>query len=234
MIVLALYAISDLHLSFGTDKPMNIFGAKWNNYTERLFENWQAIVKPDDVVVIPGDISWAMYLEDARDDFKFINSLNGTKLLLKGNHDYWWTTMSKMEKFLAENNFSTIKILNNTAFLYNNMAICGTRGWSSASENSDGEDKRIFEREKIRLVLSLEDAKAKNPEKIVVAMHYPPISDGNDDFLSIIKEYGASRCVYGHLHGASHNFAVEGELDGVKINLVSCDYINFAPLFLEI
>ncbi len=231
---MALYAISDLHLSFGTDKPMNIFGSKWENYTEKLKENWQKKIKPEDIVIIPGDISWAMYLEEAVEDFKFLNSLNGTKLILKGNHDYWWTTMSKMEAFLNENDFSTIKILNNTAYLYENIAICGTRGWNFAPENSTGEDRKIFEREKLRLVMSLEEAKVYKSEKILVAMHFPPISEENQDFFDIAKEYGAKAFIYGHLHAAAHKTAIEGERDGVDIRLVSCDYINFDPILLEI
>ncbi len=230
---MALFAISDLHLSFGTDKPMNIFGSKWEGYTERLFNNWQSKVKEDDIVIIPGDISWATYIEEAYKDFEYINSLNGTKILLKGNHDYWWTTVSKMEKFLNDNNFSTIKILNNTAFMYKGIAICGTRGWNSVPENSVSDDKKIFDREKIRLVLSLESAKALNPDKIIVAMHYPPITEEQSSFFEILKEYKVSRCVYGHLHGPSHQNAIVGEVDGIKIDLVSGDYINFDPLFLE-
>ncbi len=230
---MALFAISDLHLSFGTDKPMNIFGSKWENYTNRLAENWQSKIKKDDTVIIPGDISWAMYLEDADKDFGFINSLNGTKIILKGNHDYWWTTVSKMEKFLDDKGFNTIKILNNTAYCYRNIALCGTRGWNFVTENSKENDKKIFERERIRLVLSLESAQALNPEKIVVAMHYPPVSENERDFFDILKEYKVDRCIYGHLHGPSHQNAIEGEVDGVKINLVAGDYINFDPLFLE-
>ncbi len=233
LIFVAIFAISDLHLSFGTDKPMNIFGSNWERYTERLFENWQSKVKEEDVVIIPGDISWAMYIEDAYEDFKFIESLNGTKILLKGNHDYWWTTVKKMENYLKNNGFDTIKILNNTAYLCGNIAICGTRGWNCVPQDSQSDDKKIFDREKIRLVLSLENAKSLNPEKIIVAMHYPPISEGGNDFSDILKEYGVDRCIYGHLHGPAHQNAIEGEVDGIKINLVSGDYINFNPLFLE-
>ena len=230
---MALYAISDLHLSFGTNKPMNIFGSKWENYTEKLKINWQSVVKTDDVVIIPGDISWAMYMEDSYEDFKFINSLNGTKLIMKGNHDYWWTTVSKMQKYFEENEFTSIEILNHNAYMYNDTAICGTRGWIFPPENSIGEDKKIFEREKIRLVLSLEEAKSKNPDEIIVAMHYPPLGDGNNDFVNIMKEYSVTRCIYGHLHGSSHANAVEGVKDGIQFNLVSCDYMNFNPLFLK-
>lgn len=230
---MALFAISDLHLSFGTDKPMNIFGSKWENYTERLYENWQAKVKKEDVVIIPGDISWATYIEDAYEDFNFINSLNGTKILLKGNHDYWWTTISKMEKYMEQNGFNTIKILNNTTFLYKNIAICGTRGWNFVSENTNSDDRKIFERERIRLILSLENAKSVKTEKIIVAMHYPPVSDDGSGFYDILKGYNVSRCIYGHLHGPSHQNAIQGEIDGIQIDLVSGDYINFDPLFLE-
>ncbi|MBE7011060.1 MAG: serine/threonine protein phosphatase [Ruminococcaceae bacterium] len=230
---MALYAISDLHLSFGTDKPMNIFGAKWENYTEKLKYNWQSKVCSDDVVIIPGDISWALYIEEAYEDFKFLNSLSGTKVIMKGNHDYWWTTVSKMEKFFAENNFNSIKILNNNAYMYNKTAVCGTRGWNFPTPNATGEDKKIFEREKIRLVLSLENAKEKSPDEIIVAMHYPPLSEENYEFIDIMKEYGVSRCVYGHLHGPSHATAYEGIKENIEINLISCDYMNFDPLFLK-
>lgn len=228
----ALYAISDLHLSFGTDKPMNIFGPKWENYTKRLAENWQSKVKSEDTVIIPGDISWAMYIQEAYEDFKFINALNGTKVLLKGNHDYWWTTVSKMEKYLSENGFDTIKILNNTAFLCGSTAICGTRGWSIDTGAKEA-DRKIYERERLRLVMSLENAKKMKPENIIVAMHYPPVSDSGGDFLDILKEYGVRRCVYGHLHGHSHHSAPVGVIEGIELSLVSGDYINFDPLFLE-
>lgn len=230
---MALFAISDLHLSFGTDKPMNIFGSKWEGYTEKLFLSWQSKVKPEDIVIIPGDISWATYIEDAYKDFEFINSLNGTKIFLKGNHDYWWTTLSKMEKFLKDSNFNSIKILNNGAFLYKDTAICGTRGWLGAPEGAASENRRIFERERIRLVLSLEEAKKLNPKDILVALHYPPVSEDKNDFMDILKEYGVKRCIYGHLHGASLKNAPKGDIEGVEIIPVSGDYINFDPLFLE-
>lgn len=230
---MALYAISDLHLSFGTDKPMNIFGAKWENYTEKLAENWQKKIKDDDVVIIPGDISWATYIEEAYEDFKFINSLKGTKIFLKGNHDYWWTTISKMEKYIVQCGFDTIKILNNTAFLYKKTAICGTRGWNLIDKNSKNEDIKIFEREKIRLILSLENAKKTGAEEIIAAIHYPPVSETDSDFMDILREYGVKKCVYGHLHGSAHRNAVTGNVGGVDLELVSCDYINFDPLFLE-
>lgn len=228
---MAIFAVSDLHLPLGVDKPMNVFGSKWDNYVEKLKENWQKIVKPEDIVIMPGDISWATYLEDSVADFEYINSLNGKKVILKGNHDYWWTTMNKLSIFMAEHKFSTIEFVHNTAVMYGETAICGTRGWNIAHDNSSDEDKKIFMREKQRMILSLEDAKRKKAKEIIVAMHYPPVEkDGlNRDFIEILKEYGVKKCVYGHLHAAAQNFACQGDVDGVKLTLVSCDYLNFIP-----
>lgn len=229
---MALYAISDLHLSLGTDKPMDVFGVRWENYTEKLQNKWLNKIKKDDVVLIPGDISWATYIEDAYKDFEFINNLPGTKIILKGNHDYWWTTQSKMEKFFTENDFLSIKILQNNSYLLGRTAVCGTRGWSAA-EKSSGEDRKIFDREKIRLLLSLEDAKRKNPSKIIVMLHYPPIFQNNREIFDILKEYRVDECIYGHLHGKAHSGAPCGNIDGIELKLVSGDYIDFDPIFLE-
>ena len=143
---MAIYALADLHLSFNTDKPMDVFGDAWGNYTEKIYDNWQSIVKDEDLVIIPGDVSWATYMDDAWEDFNFINNLKGKKIILKGNHDYWWTTLSKMNKFLEENKFDTIKILNNTAVEYEDTALCGTRGWWVKEDMTD-EDLKILDRE---------------------------------------------------------------------------------------
>lgn len=231
---MAIYAISDLHLPLSINKPMDIFGPKWSNYVERLRENWQNIVNKEDIVIMPGDISWATYLTDAVADFKYIHELNGRKIILKGNHDYWWTTMNKLNSFLETNNFDTIEFLHNTAVVYENTAICGTRGWNIANEHSSDEDKKIFLREKQRLILSLEDARKLNAEEIIVAMHYPPVEkDGiNYDFIDIMKEYGVKRCIYGHLHAAAQNYARQGDVNGVNLSLVSCDYLSFIPKLL--
>lgn len=231
---MAIYAISDLHLPLSVDKPMDIFGSKWANYVEKLRENWQNIVTEEDTVIMPGDISWATYLNDAVKDFKYIHELNGRKIILKGNHDYWWTTMSKLNKFIDENNFDTIEFLHNTAVLCENTAICGTRGWNIANDKSSDEDKKIFLREKQRLILSLEDARRLNPDEIIVAMHYPPVEkDGiNYDFIDIMKEYGVKKCIYGHLHAAAQKFARQGNIKGVDLALVSCDYLSFIPKLL--
>lgn len=231
---MAIFAISDLHLAMSCDKPMNIFSSKWDNYTDKMRDSWNKIVTDDDYVIIPGDISWATYIEDAVADFEYIHSLNGKKLISKGNHDYWWTTLNKMNAFLKTNGFDSITILKNTSHIIGDTAICGTRGWTIPA-SAASEDARIFEREKQRLILSLEDAKAKKAKKIICAMHYPPIektSEGSE-FLEIMKAYGVSRCIYGHLHGAAHKTAPVGIFSDVRLQLVSCDYLNFVPLLIE-
>lgn len=230
---MAIYALADLHLSFGTDKPMDVFGDAWDNYTERISDNWQSIVKPDDLVIVPGDISWATYIEDAYKDFDFINRLNGKKAILKGNHDYWWTTLSKMNKFLTENHFDTITILNNTAISYEDAAICGTRGWWIREDMSE-EDIRILDREKIRLVLSCEAAATLQKDRIIVGLHYPPVDKTGEhrEFLEILKEYNVDTCVYGHLHSHSHKTAVVGDVEGVDMKLVAGDFVDFTPILV--
>lgn len=232
---MSLFAISDLHLSFDTDKPMDVFGKGWDNYVQRLQTSWNSIVSNNDTVIIPGDISWATYIDDAVKDFEYINSLNGKKLILKGNHDYWWTTMNKMEIFLKEHDFSTIQILHNNAYLYDGIAICGTRGWVIPSPESTGEDKKMFEREKQRLILSLESAKTYRTDEIIVAMHYPPVDkDGlNEDFLNIMREYGVTQCVFGHLHSTAHTLAPTGYWGNIKLRLVSSDYLKFIPALIR-
>lgn len=232
---MAIFAISDLHLSIGGNKPMDVFGHKWDNYTEKMRKVWNSIVKEDDVVIIPGDISWATYIDEAVADFEYINDLNGKKLIIKGNHDYWWTTKNKMNVYLKEHKFDTVEILQNDAYLYDGVAICGTRGWEIPTAESTGENRKIYEREKQRLILSLESAKALNPEKIIVAMHYPPVDKGktSSDFIEIMKEYNVGECVFGHLHAASHVYAPIGIYEGIKLSLVACDYLNFTPLLIN-
>lgn len=231
---MAIFAISDLHLSTTCDKPMNVFSSKWDNYTDKMRENWNKIVSENDYVIIPGDISWATYLEDAVTDFAYIHSLNGKKLISKGNHDYWWTTLNKMNLFLNENGFDSISIMKNTAYMIGDTAICGTRGWIIPS-SAVGEDAKIFEREKQRLILSLEDASAMGAKNIICALHYPPVSkeSENSEFLDIMNAYGVKRCIYGHLHGISHASAPIGVFSGIKLQLVSCDYLNFIPMLIE-
>ncbi|MBQ3038558.1 MAG: metallophosphoesterase [Clostridia bacterium] len=232
---MALYTISDLHLPIGIDKPMDIFGSKWTNYVQRLEKNWKAIINDDDTVVIPGDISWATYLEQSIPDFDFIESLPGRKIIMKGNHDYWWTTMSKLNKFLADNNYKTISFMQNNSFMYKDVAICGTRGWNYIGYGTaTDEDIRIYEREVGRFLLSLDEAKKSNPEKIIAFFHYPPIcADCMDNgFTEVMKNNGIELCIYGHIHSAGHKNAVEGVRDGIKYMLVSCDYRDFIPVKL--
>lgn len=228
---LAIYALSDLHLSFSADKPMDVFGDRWNNHTERIYENWQKTVSKDDTVIIAGDVSWATYIEDAYEDFKFIESLNGKKIIIKGNHDYWWTTLKKMNEFLSQSGFNSISIIHNTAIECENAAVCGTRGWSIREEGTNA-DMRIYDREKLRLILSLEQAARLKKERIVVAMHYPPLEKENNssEFMEIMKNYNVDCCVYGHLHSYSHKFAVNGIVDGIELKLTAGDYTDFTPV----
>lgn len=229
---MSIYAIADLHLPFGVDKPMNIFGKAWQDYTQKIFENWNSTVKPGDTVILPGDLSWATYLKDAYRDFEFINNLPGKKIITKGNHDYFFTTLSKMNKFLSENNFSTIKILQNNYFLVENVLICGTRGWDV--EKKSEEDLKILNREGIRLSLSLESAKNDFPNRdIYVFLHYPPILKDrkvNTVFTDIMEKYNVKKCFYGHLHANGINNAFLGNNNNVIFSLISADYLKFAPL----
>lgn len=220
---MALFSISDLHLSFGTDKPMDVFGERWKNYEQRLMENWNNAVSADDVVIVNGDNSWAMYLEDTFKDFDFINKLNGTKLISKGNHDYWWTTMKKHEKWCKENGFDSIKFLHNNYYMYKDVAICGTRGWQLTSRNE--EDLKVYNREKERLILSLKLASAQSPSQIIVALHYPPDSE----FKQIMEEYNVGICLFGHLHAAGFKDYSDYDENGISYRLVSCDYLQFKP-----
>lgn len=228
---MAIFALADLHLSFGTDKPMDVFGPKWEHYTEKIYENWQSVVSNDDLVLIPGDVSWATYISDAYEDFKFLNELKGRKVIIKGNHDYWWTTLKKMDEFLSDNSFDTIKILNNTAVEFEDTAICGTRGWS-VQDNNDEDDERIIDREKKRLILTLEEAVKLKKKRLVVGIHYPPFDRHGEEngFLEIMRNYGVDICVYGHLHSYAHKNAVEGILNGVELHLVAGDYVDFRPV----
>jgi len=227
---MAIYAISDLHLSFSVNKPMDVFGADWKNYTDILKQNWNDIVTEDDIVLMPGDTSWGTYLKDSLSDFKFIDDLPGKKIITKGNHDYWWETVTKMNAFLKENNIKTIEFLHNSAVLYDNIAICGTKGYPDNLTKSD--DERLYQRELSRLNLSLSKAKNLNPDKIVVMLHYPP--DIHSDFAKIMQENNVNFCIYGHLHAAGIKNAFSGLSGGITYELVSCDYLKFRPIRIDI
>ena len=228
---MALFAISDLHLSLGTNKPMDIFSGNWEGYIEKIKKNWMETVGDKDTVIIPGDICWATYLNDTKEDFGFLHLLPGRKIISKGNHDYWWTTVTKMNKFLVDNNLNDIFFLHNNYYEYDEWAICGTRGWSTYENTSGNEEQKIFERERKRLELSLEQGKRSGKDNIVVVLHYPPFydSNGEDNFMEIMKRFGVDICLYGHLHG-DFSSARQGMINDIEFRLVSSDYLNFKPV----
>ena len=221
-----IYAIGDLHLSFNEDKPMDIFGDNWENHEEKIKQDWLKKVNENDLVLLPGDFSWSMHLKDTIKDFEYLNSLPGKKILLKGNHDYWWTTVTNMRNFLEENNFQNIDFLHNNSYEYEEYIIAGTRGWI---QSADEEDKRLVQREVQRLELSIQDGVKKYGEDkpIIVNMHYPPIASEPSPFIEVMKKYNVKKCIYGHLHGESIKEAIEGMHDGIEIKLVSSDSLNF-------
>lgn len=225
---MALYAIADVHLSLGVDKPMDVFPG-WEDYTRRLQENWCRLVKPDDTVVIAGDISWAMRLEDTREDFAYLHALPGKKLLLKGNHDYWWTTRRKMERYLETEGFTDITFVHNSAVPVQECAVCGTRGWLAGAMSE--EDQKIVNREVGRLKTSLDEALRQDLSPLVF-LHYPPIYDGArcQPILDLLREYEITDCYYGHIHGRqAARRAPMGEYEGIRMHLLSCDYVRFMP-----
>lgn len=229
---MALFAIADLHLSLGEDKPMDIF-AGWNDYVERLTTNWNKLVKANDTIVVAGDISWAMKLEETLIDFEYINKLPGKKIFLKGNHDYWWATKNKMDNYLADNGLDTISILFNNAYQCDEYAICGTRGWFL--ENEKAEDIKVLNREVGRLRTSIECALKTNKEPIVF-LHYPPIYGGSvcDEIMQVLIDCGIKKCYYGHIHGQKNiKYAFEGEYSGIDFRLISCDKLSFTPLLVR-
>ncbi len=225
-----LYGIADLHLSFGTDKPMDIFHG-WENHAVRIEENWRRLVRPEDTVMIPGDVSWAVTMEQAKADFAFIHRLPGKKIISRGNHDYWFTTKTKVEKALAGWGFDSISILFNNCYEFGGYCLCATRGW--VNESGEPEDKKVLNREAGRLRLSLE-AGVKTGKEIIAFLHYPPIYGGSEcyEILDVLHEYGVKTCYYGHLHGISRRYAIGGVRDGIYYELISSDHLAFAPKLL--
>ncbi len=224
---MALYAIGDLHLCLGAPKPMDVFGGNWQGYMEKLKEG-VSVIQPEDTTVLLGDLSWALDLAHATDDFAWIDKIPGRKIILKGNHDYWWSTASKFYKFCEENNFSDQFILNNNHYQYNGWAICGTRDWFFEETRSSDHDEKVFKRELIRLEASLQSA-GELPK--AVFLHYPPKYKGYEcpEILELLQKYQVKKCYYGHLHGPSHGLAIEGLWDGVEYKLVSADRLDFKP-----
>lgn len=229
---MSIYVIADLHLSFLEDKPMGIFGNNWENHEEKIKKDWLKKVKNEDYVILPGDFSWAMYLKDTILDFEYLNKLPGHKILLKGNHDYWWTTLKKLNEFVEESGLKNIEFLYNNSYLVEDKIIVGTRGWNILDIE---EDSKMLKRENARLELSIQDGiKKYGQEKEKIAfMHYPPINKNDiiknkkSIFVKTLEKYNIRRCYYGHLHGISHKEAVEGNIDGIEYKLISADYTNF-------
>ena len=224
---MALYGIGDLHLCLGAEKPMDVFGGNWVGYMDKLQEGL-SVITPEDTTVLLGDLSWALSLEEAAKDFSWINDIPGRKIILKGNHDYWWTTASKFYKFCQENGFSNQFVLNNNHYEYEGWAICGTRGWFYEEQRSGQHDEKVFKRELLRLETSLKSA-GDLPK--LVFLHYPPRYKGYEcpELLELLERYQVRQCFYGHLHGPSHKLAMEGLWDGVEYRLLSADFLDFKP-----
>ena len=228
---MALYAMGDLHLCLGAPKPMDVFGGAWVGYMEKL-KRGLSVITGDDTLILMGDLSWALDLNSAVADFAWINEIPGRKIILKGNHDYWWSTQAKFTKFCLENGFSDLNLLNNNCYFYDDWAICGTRGWFFEEERSGDHDEKVFRRELIRLEASL---KAAGDREKMVFLHYPPRYKGYTcrEILDLLESYGVRQCFYGHLHGASHKLAMEGTWDGIEYRLLSADYLNFQPYIVK-
>ena len=224
-----LFTIADLHLPLGADKPMDIFGG-WDNYVERLEKNWKKLVNDEDTVVIGGDISWGISLNESKPDFEFINSLPGQKIILKGNHDYWWSTANKINEFLIENKFDTIKILHNNCYSDGKLAICGTRGW--IYDGAGQHDQKVILREASRLETSIKAALQSGATPIVF-LHYPPAYAEYicEEIVAVLKKYSIDCVYYGHIHGRGIYNTVS-EYDGIKLKLVAADGVDFTPQFV--
>ncbi len=225
---MSLFVIGDLHLSLGCDKPMDVFGGRWENYIQKLNEGF-SLVKDGDTTVICGDLTWGMTLDEAEEDFRYIHRIPGRKIILKGNHDYWWSTANKAKTFFAEKDIDSIDILNNNCFFYEDIAICGTRGWAAEGNVSREHDKKMTDREVLRLEASL---KAAGDREKIVFLHYPPKMLGYEctPMLELMERYGVKKCYYGHLHSAGRAAAFEGESHGIRFRLISSDHLLFIPL----
>lgn len=220
---MAVFAIADLHLPAQT-KPMDVFGQHWKDHFQRIRQDWLSRVTPEDLVLLPGDISWAMRLEEALEDLHSIGSLPGTKVLLRGNHDYWWSSIGRVRRALPEGMYA----LQNDSLLLNGRLYAGTRGWTLPGAEATEDDLRIYSRERLRLEMSLKHARGRDAEApITVMMHYPPLTAESEGFSDLLEAYGVEDCVYGHLHGHAIFGAVRGQRGSVKYHQVSCDGLDF-------
>ena len=227
---MSIYAIGDLHLSVAAKKPMDIFPG-WENHAERLIENWNRKIRAQDTVVLVGDTSWGMTLASSIPDFRLIDRLPGKKIILKGNHDYWWVSVSKMQNAFAEHGITTLSILHNNSYEVEGKWICGSRGW--LFENGEAHDDKIIRREAMRMEASLKSAGAKGER--ILFLHYPPVYAGQvqERFLEVMKKYGIKRCCYGHIHGNGHRYAIQGDYRGIDLRMVSSDYLQFDPALIS-
>ena len=230
-----VFAISDLHLSFGTNKPMDVFGEKWENYEQKIKNNVKSVVTDSDLLLIAGDLSWAMNIDESKPDFEFIGSLSGTKMVVRGNHDYWWKSISGVREIAEPLN---IYALQNDSVKFGKYIVAGTRGWvvPEKGKGMSEEDRKIYNRELIRLEMALKDASSKKEEGdcLIVLIHYPPFNSSIDEseFTTLLEQYGVNYCVYGHLHGKTKFSAGTYEKNGVKYILSSCDKIGFSPIYI--
>ena len=235
---MSIYALADLHLALSNpEKSMDVFGSRWEGYIPKIKDNWMNTVTDSDTVLIPGDISWATYIDKAEEDFRFISDLPGTKLLSRGNHDFWWTTMKKMEVFFAQKGFDNLQFIRTNVAQVEDCLISGTRGWMIESKASiEGSDNRkIYEREKLRIGMCIDKLNETDPEhskKHILMIHYPPLTSNQEftEFAEIISDGGVDICVYGHLHGKAHKKAFEGEFGGTRFICASADYVGFKPV----
>ncbi len=235
---MSVFVISDLHLSTNADKSMEVFGKRWQNYTERLQRNWNAVVNDSDTVIIPGDISWGLTLDESISDFTFLNALNGKKIIGKGNHDFWWQTLTKIKKKFLEHNINSIDIMYNNAFDFDDFIACGTRGWYSDEKQNptqnDVDNKKIINREVIRLKMSLDEAmklKKSNSIPIVTFLHFPPVWNNFvcREILDLLHQYDVHTCYFGHIHGFIGENAIFS-FEGITFRIISSDYLGFTPV----
>ena len=224
---MALYTMGDLHLSLSSNKTMEVFGDAWQNYVDRIRDAFSQL-NDEDVTVLCGDLSWGMSLEESLEDLRFIDALPGRKILMKGNHDYWWNTAAKMKRFFAENGLTTLDILHNNCLWYGDIALCGTRGWFYELEGQNEHDEKVLAREVGRLETSL---KAAGMAEKICFLHYPPLYQGYQcpEILRLLREYGVKACYYGHLHGVTQRRAIIGQMYGTEFSLVAADYLRFTP-----
>ncbi len=228
---MSIYALSDLHLSFTADKPMSIYGEAWKDHEEQIKNNWTRLVTPEDTVLIPGDISWGLKPDEATEDLAWVAALPGKKVLVKGNHDLWWTSISRLNSLYPDMYF-----LQNTCYVAEGWHICGCRGWICPEDpDFTQHDDKIYKRELLRLRMSLDAAVKAGAERILAMLHYPPTCGGleKSGFTEVFKEYGVKQVIYGHLHGPEGQMkCLRGLHDGTLYRLVACDYVGCKPVLL--